>query len=202
MARRPITQLLKRHSSSKPKCIVVHYSGEKARDQSPNQKEQASYMDAMSFDKSRGDVVQKNSGGKCQWGDTPYHYQIDNYGNLIEGRSPDFQPDTNTRGELDTDGKINVVIDGDYRTVNERCQPINKDRFSKNQLDILVKTVNFLKNKYKTNYVTAHKWLASTDCPGDDVMAKLEQAGVLTGCPDDKHNPNKHQSSDANKCKN
>jgi hypothetical protein len=202
--RKPIGDLLKYHSKGKPKCIVIHHSSSPARDKSPIAKEQASYEDAMTFDPARGDRVQKSGGGKCQWGDTPYNYQIDSYGNLIEGRSPDIQPDTNTRGELDVDGKINIEVDGDYRTVDKKsdgsCAPVKGDRFSDKQLAILKKTVDYLRHKYNTNYVTAHMWLAATDCPGDDVVTKLEKAGVLTGCPDDKHNPHKQQKNDQLSC--
>lgn len=180
--RQPVTKLLKPHEGRKPKCIVIHHGGEPARDLPPIRKEQSSYDDAMVFDTHRGDGMQKAAGGKCQWGDPPYHYQIDQFGNLIEGRSPEFQPDTNTRGELDTDGKINIVVDGDYRT--NASSPTN--RLSPRQLQILIKTINYLKHKYGIRYVTTHMWLAHTDCPGDDVVAKLKQAGVLTGCPDDK----------------
>lgn len=196
--RKPIEQLLRRHES-KEKCIVIHSSMFPIANKSPLAKEQGSYRDAMAFDDKRGDPMQKRAGGKCQWGDTPYHYQIDGYGNLIEGRSPDFQPDTNTRAELNTDGKINVVIEGDYRTfevVKHKCVSLNKNHVSDRQIEILTKTVNYLKHKYHTNYVTVHSWLAETECPGDEALAKLEATGLLTGCPDDKHNPHKNQPHD------
>ena len=164
-----------------PNCIVIHNTGELALqdNRSPIKKIQNLYNFSIHPDPHLG---RQSTGGKPAWGDIPYHFFIDKFGNLVEGRSPEYAPDTNTV-ELNTDGKINIVIEGDYNDHfrTDAGQIVTGDRFTKTQAQVTREMVQYLKMKYGITGVSAHRLLAPTDCPGDDIMRSLHD--LFTSCP-------------------
>lgn len=160
----------------KPSCIIIHHSGVKNNDKIKNPIES---VQALHKDATQVIEISKDPNGRIKdklWGDVPYHFLIDKYGNLIEGRHPIFAPDTNT-GD-DTCGRINVEISGDFTN--------GKDQFSSKQEQLTRKVVAALKQKYGIAKVVAHRSLPNTKkdtvCPGDDVMRAF--AAILSPtCP-------------------
>ena len=174
--RQPDFSLMKKQT---PTCIVIHNTGELASPRSPIEKVRNLYDFSIRPDPTHG---RKSLGGKPAWGDIPYHFYIDQFGNLVQGRSPDYEPDTNTV-ELNVDGKINVVIEGDYNdhVKKDDGEIVQGNRFSAQQEKVTREMVKYLKVKYGITGVSAHRLLAPTDCPGDDIMRKLKD--LFTSCP-------------------
>jgi hypothetical protein len=170
----PDTSKMVRHT---PNCIVIHEAGVLAGEADPVSKMQKLYKFSSRPDPKMGDVAR---GGKPAWGDVPYHFTIDKYGNVIEGRSTQFQPDTNTR-ELNPKGKINIMLDGSYNQFDKNNKPIPHDKFTARQQQVLRQTIKHVQDTLNIKNVVAHKHLASTTCPGEPIMQAL--AGIWTSCP-------------------
>jgi hypothetical protein len=187
-----------------PNCIVIHHSGVKKDSYKKNPI--AAMQDLYKYS-----TTGLEDGLKSKlWGDVPYHFIIDPDGNLIEGRSAEYAPDSNTG--IDTCGKINVVIEGSFSDLTDEKKYLmgsnNKyqtgpdgnyipnpnfgqktgdaDTFSPAQEKVVRATVAALQSKYgKGIPIVAHQDLPGsngTDCPGQGVKKAL--AAVFRGtCP-------------------
>jgi N-acetyl-anhydromuramyl-L-alanine amidase AmpD len=98
---------------------------------------------------------------KPAWGDVPYHFYIDSAGRIGEGRSMEFAGDTNTG--YDTDGYIQIVVEGDFAQEQPGTQ----------QLYALDDLVLWLADTYQMtpDDITGHADHAETDCPGANLQS-------------------------------
>lgn len=136
--------MLKRH---KPRTILIHHTGTPQTKGSIESKLQKLY-----------DYSIRAVGRKKAWGDVPYHFYIDRNGNMMAGRSVEFEPDTNT--EFDPTGYLNITIEGDYTKKGG-------DTFTATQKATLKRLVADLKKQHKIKSVMNHNDVAQTDCPGN-----------------------------------
>jgi len=94
------------------------------------------------------------------WPDLPYHFLIAPDGRIFEGRSVQYEPESNTKYPLK--GNIGVEMMGDF----------NVQRPSVQQLRACVQLTAWLSQKYhiNLNHVRTHQDVApgQTDCPGKD----------------------------------
>lgn len=139
----PKTHMLKKH---KPRTILIHHTGTAQKNKAIATKLQNLY-----------DYSIKRDGKKAPWGDVPYHFYIDNKGNMLGARPVEFQPDTNT--EFNPNGYLNITIEGNFTKAGG-------DIFSRAQRATLKRLVGDLKAKYKIKSVMTHKDVAQTECPG------------------------------------
>ncbi len=147
---KPIVRMLKKH---RPRTILIHHTGTKQSNKAISKKLQGLY-----------DYSIRAEGKKAAWGDVPYHFYIDNKGNMMGGRPVEFQPDTNT--EFDPNGYLNITVEGNYTRAGG-------DVFSSVQKATLKRLVADLKAKYKIKSVMTHKDVAQTECPGHITAAGL-----------------------------
>jgi len=116
------------------------------------------------------DTVEKlknlQSWGKREkdWPDLPYHYLISPDGKIYEGRSTDYEPETNT--SFDTNGHLNVHLYGNFEV----------QRVNEAQLESAVYISAYLMDKFDVPLETlgGHKDRAETACPGKDLYRYIE----------------------------
>jgi hypothetical protein len=140
--------LAKKHSISR---ITLHHQGEPF----PEGKDPVEYLRNL----------QAWSRREKHWIDIPYHYIIDLYGKVYEGRNINFAGDTNT--EYDPTGHALIEVVGNF----EEVKP------NPNQLDAIIKTMSWLAKKYNVpvDLIRAHKDYSSmTVCPGKNLYQYIE----------------------------
>jgi hypothetical protein len=99
------------------------------------------------------------------WNDIAYHFLIDPAGNVFEGRPVNVigshVKDRNT-------GNVGISIMGNYHA------PAH-DKFTQLTQDSFVAVARYVKDTYeiKVSSFYAHRELGNTDCPGDDLYAKM-----------------------------
>ncbi len=146
----------------KPSEIILHHTGEKQR---PNTRIETKMRGLQGFSMRPGKV---GSLSKPAWGDVPYHYYIDVYGKIAEGRNLSYAGDAIT--DFDNDGRIQIAVEGDFE----------KEEPSKAQLDALRKLVLWLAWKFgiAAEGISGHGDHDRTDCPGANLkpfIADLKQ---------------------------
>lgn len=96
-----------------------------------------------------------------KWPDVPYHFLIGPDGTIYEGRSLEYEPDTNTKYEVS--GHIGVELMGNFE----------EQRMSEAQLNSLVNVTAWLAQEFKIDppNIGGHKDAApdQTTCPGKDL---------------------------------
>ena len=94
------------------------------------------------------------------WPDLPYHFLIAPDGRIFEGRSLDYEPESNTKYELA--GHIGVELMGNFE----------EQRPSPQQVESAVRLVAWLLHQHelKLGAISTHKAVAKgqTSCPGRD----------------------------------
>src|SRR5206468_3804080 len=94
------------------------------------------------------------------WPDLPYHFLVAPDGRIFEGRSVDYEPETNTHYSVN--GNIGIELMGDFE----------KQRPSREQIAACVALTAWLCQQYKIDldHVRGHMDAATgqTDCPGKD----------------------------------
>ena len=135
-----------------PKYVTIHHAGV----------EYKIGTDPVKFVKNMQIWGQRDK----NWPDVPYHFLIAPDGRIIEGRSMEYEPDTNTRYELQ--GHIGVEMMGSFQS----------QRVSPQQLDSIVKLVAWICQKYNIplDAIAGHNDVApkQTTCPGKDFYRYLE----------------------------
>ena len=110
-------------------------------------------------------VSYQNHHMKHGWMDIAYHFIIDLEGNIYQGRPIDCAGDTFT--SYDPSGHLLIMIDGNYE----------EQKVSDKSWEYTEKLVNWALQEYHLTKkdVHYHKELASTLCPGKNLIEKIEQ---------------------------
>lgn len=101
------------------------------------------------------------------WNDIAYHFIIDAAGHVVEGRPEGV---VGAHVENQNMGNIGIVMLGTYH-------PPKNDPVTKEQLDAFESVASYIVAKYGVNPDTlkGHRDYKSTDCPGDEMYAKLPE---------------------------
>ncbi|MCX7641073.1 MAG: peptidoglycan recognition protein family protein [Elusimicrobiales bacterium] len=99
------------------------------------------------------------------WIDIGYHFLVDPIGDIFEGR-PILAVGAHVANQ-NTDN-VGISVMGNYHP------PVNNE-VTESTISSIIKLVKYLKDRYKINktYFYAHRDLAATDCPGNNVYAKM-----------------------------
>ena len=111
-----------------------------------------------------------NSKRKSKWIsflDIPYHYVIDYYGNIAEGRSLDYSAVSNTVYSKDIRKHITITLDGSFSY--QQSPTIQQITSLTNLLYKLA-----IDNDIRLENIIGHSDVANTDCPGKKLYAKIE----------------------------
>jgi len=108
-----------------------------------------------------------------KWADVPYHYFIDGFGNIIEGRNIFTVGETNT--SYNPEGHILISIIGEYH----KRQKLNSEQYNS-----LIKLIAHLCNQFKINpdSIRGHRDYCKpgeTDCPGDNIYQLIENKQII-----------------------
>ncbi len=146
----PPTQSYIKHT---PKRITIHHTGANYP---------TKWEDALTEIKVIQEYHQQGRG----WIDIGYHFLIDPQGNIFEGRPilavgahvANYNPDN-----------IGISVMGNYHP------PVN-NKITEKTISSIITLARYLKEQYeiqKTSFC-AHRDLANTDCPGDNIYAKMD----------------------------
>jgi len=152
-----------------PRGIIIHHTAVR---QNPSISLDSKMRNLQSFSQQPGHVSPKVL--KPAWPDVPYHYYIDNAGQVAEGRDVRFAGDTNTK--YDTVGYIQVVLEGDFEVERPADAQVELTR----QLLVLL-TLSW---SVPMNRITVHKDHAATTCPGRNFSAIFP--GLLANVAEDR----------------
>jgi hypothetical protein len=140
-----------------PKFITIHHAGTLW----------TADKDPVKFVKS----LQVFGQNQKNWPDVPYHFLIAPDGRIFEGRSIEYEPESNTKYDLQ--GHIGVELMGNF----------NEQRASLAQLESLLKLTAYLCQdlKIETAKISSHRDVAKgqTVCPGDDLYRYVKD-GLIT----------------------
>lgn len=102
------------------------------------------------------------------WPDLPYHFLIAPDGRIFEGRSLEYEPETNT--DYDTSGHIGIQLWGSFGV----------QRASIEQMESLVALLAWLGSEYQIAPATiqGHMDVAQTACPGADLYRYIEDGTI------------------------
>ena len=153
-----------------PKYVTIHHAGVLVK----------STTDPAKFVKNMQGWGQREK----KWPDLAYHFLIAPDGRIFEGRSLDYEPDTNTKYALQ--GHVGVELMGDF----------GKQRMTPRQLDSLVKLTAWICREYAIDpiLIAGHNDRAprQTSCPGADLYRYISDgqitrwvAAILAGKPAD-----------------
>lgn len=150
-----------------PKGIIIHHTGVRQQNKVSLEKK---LRGLQSFSMQPG-TLSGTKNKKPTWGDMPYHFYIDVTGHIGEGRAVAFAGDTNTG--YDTDGFIQVVVEGEFET--EKPAP--------EQLAALDRLTVWLAAEYTVapDRITGHNDHAPSDCPGKNLKPYLEELRSKVG---------------------
>ncbi len=98
-----------------------------------------------------------------KWADVPYHFFIDGFGNIIEGRNLFTVGETNT--SYDPTGHILISVIGEYH---------RKQKLNDAQYHSLINLIVYLSKEFKISpdSIRGHRDYCKpgeTDCPGDNI---------------------------------
>jgi hypothetical protein len=96
------------------------------------------------------------------WGDTPYHFRIDNSGLVAEGRELKFSAKSNTIYKTPIEDHITVVLEGNF----------DVETPDRRQIAALVELLARLAKEHNIplQRITYHAEVANTPCPGKAVI--------------------------------
>ncbi|MGC9070684.1 MAG: peptidoglycan recognition protein family protein [Elusimicrobiales bacterium] len=119
------------------------------------------YEDAITEIKVIQEYHQEGRG----WIDIGYHFLIDPLGDIFEGR-PILSVGAHV-AKQNTDN-IGISIMGNYHP------PLNNE-ITEKTISAIITLIRFIKDKYNISkaYFYAHRDLAATNCPGDNIYAKM-----------------------------
>ena len=104
------------------------------------------------------------------WPDLPYHYMIAPDGTIIEARDWHYQPESNTKYDLN--GVLNIELFGNFEV----------QRVSVEQLTSIVNVIVHLKRDLglpvEIDKIRGHKDAAETACPGKDFYRYIADGSI------------------------
>lgn len=108
-----------------------------------------------------------------KWADVPYHFFIDGFGNIIEGRNILVAGETNT--SYNPEGHILISVIGEYHS---------KQKLNDAQYQSLINLIAYLVNKYKINpdSIKGHRDFGKpgeTNCPGDNIYELIKSGKII-----------------------
>ncbi len=105
------------------------------------------------------------NGKTTHYGDIGYHFVIDPYGRLFEGRDLRYQG-AHANGDNNV-GNIGICLIGNFE----------KEKPTQAALDALEREIGALRQKYDIprSRVYGHRELRATECPGDALMRWVER---------------------------
>jgi hypothetical protein len=109
------------------------------------------------------------------WNDIAYHFLIDPAGNVFEGRPINV---LGSHVKNRNTGNVGISIMGNYHApAHDKFTPLTQNSF--------VSVARYVKDTYeiKVSSFYAHRELGSTDCPGDDLYAKMSLLRGLVYAP-------------------
>lgn len=117
-----------------------------------------------------------------KWADVPYHFFIDGFGNIIEGRDIFIAGETKT--SYNPEGHISIAIVGEYH---------KRQKLNLNQYNSLLNLIAHLCNKFNISpdSIRGHRdycKLGETDCPGDNIYQFIENKKIITDVKSILHN--------------
>jgi hypothetical protein len=141
-----------------PSRITVHHTGT-APD--PGASLQSKLRSLQNF--SQADSKLADGRRKAPWSDVPYHFYIDVYGKVGQGRDVRFVGDTNT--PFNPAGHIGVVLEGNFDAKPPTAA----------QVEALTGLLAKLTQSYRIapSNIGAHRQFAQTACPGRHLLALL-----------------------------
>lgn len=109
------------------------------------------------------------------WNDIAYHFLIDPAGNVFEGRPINV---LGSHVKNRNTGNVGISIMGNYHA------PAH-DKFTQLTQDSFISVARYVKDTYeiKVSSFYAHRELGNTDCPGDDLYAKMTMLRGLVYAP-------------------
>lgn len=109
------------------------------------------------------------------WNDIAYHFLIDPAGNVFEGRPINV---LGAHVKNRNTGNVGISIMGNYH-------PPARDKFTQLTQDAFVTVGRYVKDTYeiKASSFYAHRDIGNTDCPGDDLYAKMSFLRGLVYAP-------------------
>lgn len=148
----------KSYKTHKPVRITIHHEG--------------TYFsqDSMAFRHIKN--VQVWGMRERKWADIPYHFLIDGFGNIIEGRNAFTVGETNT--SYDPTGHLLISIVGEYH----KRQNLNSDQYQS-----LIKLIAFISKKFQISLdsIKGHRDYCrpgETDCPGDNIYRFIQSGKI------------------------
>lgn len=141
-----------------PRLITIHHAGEMW------------FKGSDPLDKAR--KLQRYGQAQKNWPDIPYHYLIAPDGTIVEARDWKYQPESNTKYDLN--GVMNIELFGNFE----------EQRASVEQLRSLVGLIVYLKRDVgldlPTDAIRGHRDAAEnqTVCPGKDFYRYIENGSV------------------------
>lgn len=108
-----------------------------------------------------------------KWADVPYHFFIDGFGNIIEGRNIFTTGETNT--SYNPEGHILISIIGEYH----KRQNLNSEQYNS-----LIRLIVHLCKEFKISpdSIRGHRDFCKpgeTDCPGDNIYQLIENKKII-----------------------
>lgn len=109
----------------------------------------------------------KKSGPKEKWGDIAYHYVVDRYGSIVEGRPLPFHPASGTIYKGSAKGHFTVVIIGNY----------DHEPLTEKGLLALTRVLSAGQRKFRvpSKNINGHKHHAQTSCPGEYIYKRRSE---------------------------
>ena len=175
----PTTKPAGENKVSKPKLVTREEWGSKPQPMPESKRHTPKYITihhaGVEFKKGRDpQELVKNMQGWGQrekgWPDLPYHFLIAPDGRIFEARSLEYEPDSNTK--FDLQGHINVELMGSFES----------QRMTEAQLKSMVNVIAWLTQELNipTTEIAGHKDRAKgqTSCPGKDCYRYIEDGSV------------------------
>ena len=111
------------------------------------------------------------------WADIGYHYAIGKDGTILEGRSSSYQG-AHVAGH--NHNTLGIVVHGNYETRSFTTA-------QRNNLAHLLAWLCETRNIKNLSNITYHQYLASTDCPGKNIISQIttirNRVATLLGWP-------------------
>lgn len=170
-AKRRCALPLREHTADALKRVTVHYTGMKASFK-PGLVDKPKERRATLVSKLRQlynfSTATREGFKKNLWSDVPYHFYLDAYAQVGQGRDLRYQVDSNTRYE--TNGHLSIVVEGDD---GDRLSPAQKAK-----LILLLDALTARAGVSSKKQIGVHGDFADTSCPGPELRQFVREYKV------------------------